>query len=66
MKIGYYLEVLFFMDIFFEFSYEEKVRWCIDCWRVNDFRLCDKDGIELNFENICKILEWLKNVIEVC
>lgn len=42
MKTGYYLEVLFSMDIPFESSHEEKVRRCIDCRKVNDPRLCDK------------------------
>lgn len=65
MKTGYYSEVLFSMDIPFESSHEEKVRRCIDCRKVNDPRLCDKDGIEPNPENICKILEWPKNVTEV-
>lgn len=53
------------MDIPFESSHEEKVRRCIDCRKVNAPRLCDKDGIEQNPENICKILEWPKNVTEV-
>lgn len=55
------------MDISFESSDEEKVRRCIDCRKVNDPRLYDKDGIEPNPENICKILEWPipKNVTEV-
>lgn len=65
VKTGYYSEVLFSMDIPFESSHEEKVRRCIDCRKVNDPRLCDKDGIEPNPENICKILEWPKNVTGV-
>lgn len=52
------------MDIPFESSHEEKVRRCIDCRKVNDPRLCDKDGIEPNPENICKILEWPKMLLK--